>query len=254
MRLEQKVAIITGGARGIGKRYAMAFAKEGAKVVLADIDLAAGNVTVDALRKDGMEAFSTKTDVSNPESSQEMARQTIEHFGRIDILVNNAALLARFTVSRGAPFYQLDLNEWDQVISVNLTGVFLCSRAVFPYMKVQGGGKIINIASATFFLGVSGLSHYAASKGGVIGLSRALARELGEYGINVNCITPGSTLSEDSTDQAALEFRKQALARRSIKRLEYPEDLVGAAIFFASSDSDFITGQNIVVDGGYIMH
>jgi len=254
VRLEAKVAIITGGAHGIGRSFAMAFGYEGAKVVIADINLAAASETVDALKKNGIESLSIETDVSSPESTEEMARQTVKRFGRIDILVNNAAVLASYSASRGAPFYEIDLNEWDQVISVNLKGTFLCTRAVFPYMKEQAGGKIINMASSTFFWGPATMAHYIASKGGVIGLSRTLATELGQYQINVNCIAPGSTFSEDPTNKEALEFRKLLVRRRIIKRLEYPEDLVGTAIFLASSDSDFITGQTIVVDGGQIMH
>ena len=253
MRLKDKVSIITGGAEGIGKSYAMGFAKEGAKVVIADINSTAANVLADALRKEGAEAFSIKTDVSNPESAEELVKKTIEHFGRIDILVNNAAILATYTPLRG-PFYQLDLDEWDRVMAVNVKGAFLCIRAVFPYMKAQGKGKIINIASTSVLWGGTSNAHYVASKGGLIGLSRALAREMGEYNINVNCIAPGSTSSEDPSNQVALEFRQRVIPRRAIQRLEVPEDLVGTAIFLASPDSDFITGQTIVVDGGHIMH
>lgn len=254
MRLEGKVAIITGGGRGIGRSFAIAFGKEGAKVVVADIDLSAANETINELTKNGVEALSNRTDVSSIENTEEMVRQTIHHFGRIDILVNNAAILASFSPSRATPFYEIEVNEWDRVMAVNLKGIFLCTRAVFPYMKEQARGKIINMASSTFFWGPPNQAHYIASKGGVIGLSRALATELGRYQINVNCIAPGSTFSEDSTDQVAQEFRKLVIPRRAIRRLEYPEDLVGTAIFLASSDSDFITGQTIVVDGGQVMH
>lgn len=252
MRLKEKVAIITGAGGGIGRHFALGFGREGAKLAIADIDLAKADETADALRKEGAEACSIKTDVSNPESAEELAKKTIEHFGRIDILVNNAAILATYSPLRG-PFYQLDLDEWDRVMAVNVKGAFLCIRAVFPYMKAQGKGKIINTASTSVLWGATGNAHYVASKGGLIGLSRALAREMGEYNINVNCIAPGSTSSEEPSNQVALEFRQRAIPRRAIQRLEVPEDLVGTAIFLASPDSDFITGQTIVVDGGHIM-
>jgi len=251
MRLKDKVAIITGGARGIGRSCAIAFGKEDAKLVIADINPATAEATVNTLRKEGIDALSIRTDISSPESTIEMARRTVEHFGRIDVLVNNAFTGPRFDAR--VPFYKIDLNEWDRVISVNLKGTFLCSRAVFPYMKDQGG-KIINIASLAFFTGVPNMAHYVASKGGIIGLSRALARELGKYKINVNCIAPGSTFSEDPTDKEALKYREESIARRILKRVEYPDDLAGTAVFLASSDSDFISGQIIVVDGGEVMH
>lgn len=252
MRLKDKVAIITGGAMGIGKSYAEGFAKEGAKVVIADINLAAANALSGALQKKGTEALAIKTDVSSLEDTRVMAEATIKRFGRIDILVNNAAVYMRVKAPE-VPVYELDPEDWNRVIAVNLTGVFLCSRAVFPHMIKQNSGKIINIASSLAFKARLNYAHYVASKAGVIGLTRALAREGGDYNINVNCIAPGSTLSEEQTEQS-IEYRKREMAVRVIKRLEYPEDLVGTAIFLASSDSDFITGQTIVVDGGCIMH
>ena len=252
-RLEGKVAIVTGGAQGIGRAYALGMANEGAKLIIADVNLQAAEVTAsDIQAKDG-EALALETDVSSVQSTQEMAKTTAERFGGIDILINNAAVFGRVKISK-MPFYELDVDEWDRVMAVNLKGAFLCCRAVFPYMKAQGGGKIINISSVQFFRAGGLYAHYTASKGGIIGLTRALARETGEYNINVNCIAPGSTFSEDPSDKAALEFREQAIARRAIKRVAYPEDLVGTAIFLASSDSDFITGQTILVDGGIIMH
>ena len=253
MRLKDKVAIITGGAAGIGKSYVNGFAREGAKVVIADIDLAEANVLADTLRKEGKEVVVAKTDVASIEDTAEMARITMERFGRIDILVNNAAMYMRPRISQ-APVYELDPDEWNHVIAVNLTGVFLCSRAVFPYMIEQAKGKIINISSILAFIGLPNYAHYVASKGGVISLTKTLAKEGGDYNINVNCIAPGSTLSEEPADQAALEFRKHEVSFRAIKRVEYPDDLVGTAIFLASSDSDFITGQTIAVDGGRVMH
>ncbi len=263
MRLERKVAIVTGGANGIGKAYANGFSKEGARVVIADTDLEAANAAVTGITKRGGEALAIKTDVSSITDTEEMARKTFERFGCIDILVNNAAIFGKVKISREVPFDQIDLDTWDRVIAVNFKGVLLCARAVFPYMKAQGSGKIINVSSSQFHTGGAGKSkyaHYIATKGAVVGLTRALAREFGEFNINVNCISPGSTFSEESQasstpeDEEVLERRVRApIESRCIKRVEYPEDLVGTAVFLASSDSDFISGQTIVVDGGHIM-
>ena len=181
-----------------------------------------------------------------------MAKKTVERFGKIDILVNNAAIYMRPAISVG-PFYDLDLDEWDRVIAVNLKGPFLCIRAVFPYMREQSKGKIINVTSNLFFSARDNFTHYIASKGGVVGLTRALAKELGQFNININCIAPGSTLSEEPSDEA-LEYRRRVLPMRAIQRIEVPEDLTGTVIFLASPDSDFITGQTIVVDGGRALH
>ena len=258
LRLKDKVVIITGGAQGIGRVYALGMADEGAKLVVADINMDKAEATAKEIRAKGREALAVKTDVSSPESTQEMAKKTVDRFGRIDVLVNNAAILEKIRITR-VPFYELDLNEWDRVIAVNLKGTLLCSRAVFPQMKVQGRGKIINVTTTGFFFGNPNYVHYVASKGGVIGLTRAMARELGDYNINVNCIAPGATVSEDPNDKAAYEQRVKKLTQQMIpklclKRVQYPEDLVGTVIFLASSGSDFITGQTIVVDGGDVMH
>jgi 3-oxoacyl-[acyl-carrier protein] reductase len=257
MRLRDKVAIVTGGAQGIGKAFITGFGKEGAKVVVADIDLEAATITANKVVENGGKALAVRTDVSILEDTEEMARKTVEHFGKIDILINNAAVFGRVKISKDIPFHELDLDEWDRVIAVNFKGVVLCTRAVFPYMKAQSGGKIINMSSGQFNNGGGGgvrYAHYIATKGAVVGLTRALAREFGNYNINVNCIAPGSTFSEDPKDTAALEMRKRVVESRCIKRVEYPEDIVGTAIFLASSDSDFISGQTIGVDGGIQMN
>ena len=257
LRLKDKVVIVTGGAQGIGRAYSLGMADEGAKLVLADINLDKAEATAKEIRAKGREALPLKTDVSSVESTQEMAKKTVDRFGRIDVLVNNAAILEKIKISR-RPFFELDLNEWNRVIAVNLTGTLLCCRAVFPQMKAQGGGKIITITTSGFFFGNPNYVHYVASKGGVIGLTRAMARELGDYKINVNCIAPGATVSEDPSDKAAYEQRvkklTQVFPKLCLKRIQIPQDLVGTAIFLASSDSDFITGQTIVVDGGDVMH
>lgn len=251
MRLKGKVAIVTGGARGLGKAYASRLYEEGAKVVVADI-LDATNV-VQAIDKREGEALALYTNVSEEESTQEMARKTIEHFGRIDILINNAAISTTIVKK---PFYEISANEWDEVIQVNLKGVFLCCKAVYPQMKKQGKGKIINISSGTFFKGLPNFIHYVTSKGGIIGFTRALAREVGGAGICVNAISPGYTLTEVLTEKPhdPEEFVRDIVSSRCFKRDELPEDITGTIVFLASEESNFITGQTIVVDGGSVFH
>jgi len=258
MRLKDKIAIITGGANGIGKAYVNGFSREGAVVVIADTDYKAANNLAASINNKGGHAFALNTDVSAIRDTEMIAEETVKRFGRIDILVNNAAIFGRIKISREIPFNELPLDEWDKVIAVNFKGVLYCMRSVVPFMKSQGGGKIINITSGQFFtggLGKSKYAHYIATKGAVIGLTRAAARELGEYSINVNCIAPGSTLTEESEDDEVKERRIQSpLQSRSLKRVEYPEDLIGTAVYLASSDSDFVTGQTIIVDGGGVMN
>lgn len=253
MRLKDKIAIVTGGADGIGKAFVTSLAAEGARVVIADINLIAAQTLADNINKEGKEALAIKADISQVADVGNMVEKTVERFGRVDILINNAAIYVRVKASV-VPIEQLDPDEWDRLMAVNLKGVFLCSRTVFPYMKKQGGGKIINIASDLAFAGGANMAHYVASKGGVVSLTKAIALEGGDYNINVNCIAPGSTFSEDPSNLAALERRQQFASKRALKRAEYPTDLVGTAIFLASSDSDFITGQTIVVNGGWMVH
>ena len=247
MRLKDKVAIITGAARGLGRAYALRLAKEGAKVVVADI--LDGTETVGAVKAQGGEALYLKVDVTSEESTQEMALKTVERFGSIDILVNNAALFADLVKK---PFWEIPAAEWDKVMAVNLKGPFLCAKAVYPQMKKQGKGKIINVASGTFYKGLPHFLHYVVSKGGNVAITRSMAREVGDAGINVNTIAPGYTetefLKENPQDPA--EMNKMVSATRCIKRPEAPEDLTGTIVFLSSDDSDFITGQTIIVDGG----
>lgn len=251
MRLKGKVAIVTGGARGLGKAYALRLCEEGAKVVIADI-LDATNV-VQSIAKEAGEVLALHTDVSEEESTKEMARMTIESFGRIDILINNAAI-STTTVMK--PFYEISAEDWDEVIRVNLKGVFLCCKAVYPQMKKQSYGKIINISSGTFFKGLPNFIHYVTSKGGIIGFTRALAREVGNDGICVNAISPGYTLTEGLAEKPPYpeKFVKDIVSSRCFKRDELPADLTGTVMFLASEESNFITGQTIVVDGGSVFH
>lgn len=253
MRLHNKVAIITGAAHGIGKAYARRFAQEGAQVVIADIDAAAGEATARALLDEGFSAWARATDVRSYPAVAGLMRGAAEKFGRIDVLLNNAAIYVTQKLWKG-PVEELDITEWDRVIEVNLKGVFLCSKAVIPIMKQQRAGKIINIASGTFFSGSGNMPHYTTAKGGVVALTRVVARQLGEWNINVNCMTPGSTMSEESVTDDVLKRREGSMDKRAFRRIERPADIVGTAVFLASADSDFITGQLLVVEGGGIMH
>lgn len=253
MRLANKVAIITGAGHGIGKAYARKFAEEGAHVVIADIDATGGEAVAKALIDLNLSAWARATDVRNFPSVEGLMRETEKKFGRIDVLMNNAAIYVTQKLWKG-PVEELALEEWDRVVEVNLKGVFLCCKAAIPVMKQQRSGKIINIASGTFFSGSGNMPHYTTSKGGVVALTRVMARQLGEWNINVNCMTPGSTMSEESVSEETLKRREGSVDKRCFKRIETPADIVGTALFLASSDSDFMTGQLLVVEGGGVMH
>lgn len=253
MRLKDKVAIITGAAHGIGKAYARRFAEEGAWVVIADIDGQGGEASAKALIDSRLSAWARSTDVRDFASVEGLMQECVKKFGRVDILLNNAAIYVTQELWKG-PVEELAIEEWDRVIEVNLKGVFLCSKAAIPIMKQQKSGKIINIASGTFFSGSGNMPHYTTAKGGVVALTRVMARQLGEWSINVNCMTPGSTMSEDNVTADVLARREGSIDKRAFKRVERPADIVGTALFLASPDSDFITGQLIVVEGGGIMH
>jgi 3-oxoacyl-[acyl-carrier protein] reductase len=252
-RLEGRVAIVTGGGHGIGKAYAHRLAEEGAKIVIAELDAVASEALARELSGAGFEALGLRTDVADEASVEDMARRTLERFGRIDILVNNAAIFATVPMSR-SPFDQIDPAEWDRMMAVNLRGTWLASRAVIPQMRKQRYGKIINISSGTALKGSPSRIHYVTSKAGILGFTKSLALEVGKDNICVNCVAPGSTLSEENPDEAILKMRASAAGSRALQRVQKPEDLVGAVVFFASSDSDFITGQTLVVDGGSCMH
>jgi NAD(P)-dependent dehydrogenase (short-subunit alcohol dehydrogenase family) len=249
-RLQGRVAIVTGGGHGIGKAYARRLAQEGAAVVIAELDGPAAERVAAEL---GAQALAVRTDVAEQASVENMARHTVERFGRIDVLVNNAAIFATVPMSR-APFDEIDPAEWDRMMAVNLRGTWLACRAVVPQMRKQRYGKIVNISSSTAIKGSASRIHYVTSKAGIIGFTKTLAMEVGKDNICVNCIAPGSTLSEENADDALIQYRQAAAATRALQRMERPEDLVGAVAFFASSDSDFITGQTLVVDGGACLH
>jgi NAD(P)-dependent dehydrogenase (short-subunit alcohol dehydrogenase family) len=249
MRLGGKVVIVTGGAKGIGRAYCLGTAAEGARVVVADI--ADPKPTVKEVEAAGGQALGVECDVASEGDTQRLATATLERFGRIDVLVNNAALYGPL---KRRSFMEIPVEEWDRVMAVNLRGLFLCARAVFPAMKAQGKGKIINIASSTFFKGVPHYIHYTTSKGGVVGFTRSLARELGDFGVRVNAIAPGFTLSGENERNISEERKQANIQMRMLRRAEVPKDLVGTLVFLASDDSDFISGQTIVVDGGASVH
>ena len=250
MRLKDKVAIVTGGAKGLGRAFAIRLAEEGARIMaVTRKDMANLKQTVNRIENIGQTAALFQADVSKEADTVAMAKETVRAFGRIDILLNNAAV---YDGIKRKPFYDIDSDEWDLVMSVNVKGAFLAAKAVFPYMQEQGYGKIINLASEVFFTGSHGFAHYVSSKGGIIGLTRALAIELGPYNICINCVAPGFTDTEASRGLA--DVSKYDTSRTPLGRVETPEDLTGAALFLASPESDFITGQTLLVDGGRAMH
>jgi 3-oxoacyl-[acyl-carrier protein] reductase len=249
MQLQGKVAIVTGGARGIGKEIALRFAREGAKVVVCDVLDSA--LTAREIKAAGGDVLVLKTDVSSEADTVEMARKTAEHYGKIDIIVNNAAIFAGEEGRKFVkPLDQITVEQWDKIMSVNVRGVFLCCKAVVPYMKKQGQGKIINIASTVAFAGSPVFLQYTTSKGGVVSMTRALARSLGEFNINVNAIAPGLTVTESSQDVTSSEMFKQVFASLAIKRITKPEHIAGAAVFLASADADQVTGHILAVNAG----
>ena len=252
-RLRGRVAIVTGGGgrNSIGRSISLRFAEEGACVAVLDVDTEGAEHVAGEIRDGGGSALALTCDVSLPEQCDAAAAcVAAEWGGRIDILVNNAAALKGLSLR---PFTEWTVEDWDRQLAVNLRGQWACARAVFPFMKAQGYGKIINITSSTFWEGVAGLTPYVASKGGVIGFTRSLGKEVGEYGIRVNAIAPGYTLTEAQQAHAEIDpgwAELQRNAQALNQRNEVATDLAGPAVFFASDDSDFITCQTLVVDGG----
>ncbi len=248
--LQGKVAIVTGAGGDIGRAIAVRYAQEGARVVVAEIQQELADRTAGAVKDAGGEVLALATDVSTRLDTEAMARRTFEQWGRIDVLVNNAAM---FGTLRRVPFHELTEEEWDACMAVNLRGMWLCCKAVFPYMREQRSGRIINIASGTLFWGAPGFLHYVTSKAGVVGLTRAMAREVGEHGINVNAIAPGLTMTSGALATTSREMAEQRASAGAFKRPEEPADLVGTFVYLASDDSAFVTGQTIVVDGGRVL-
>jgi 3-oxoacyl-[acyl-carrier protein] reductase len=246
--LEGKVAIVTGGATGLGKAYCLGMAEAGAKVVVFDIAEQAQQTAAEIKGKGGS-AMAFIGDVASVEDTRRMAEDTVKQFHRIDILVNNAAMASGLTRK---PFVELPIEEWDRLMAVNLKGTFLCCRAVFPQMKAQGKGKIINVSSVSAYTGGGSFIHYVTSKGGVLSFTRGLAAEVGRYGICVNSIAPG-VINTESTTSTIADIAKAMTNLTPLGRLGEPDDLVGAVIFLSSDHSDYITGQTLRVDGGRYM-
>jgi 3-oxoacyl-[acyl-carrier protein] reductase len=254
MRLKDRVAIVTGGARGLGRAFALRLAQEGARImvmniVLRDNDLADMNETVRLINGMGGDARLFEGDVANERDCLAMAEETDRAYGRIDILINNAAIYDGLVRK---PFHEIALDEWDRVMTVNVKGAFLATRAVFPFMKDQKYGKIVNLCSETAFTGSHGFVHYVTSKGGILAMTRSLAVELGPHNICINAIAPGFTDTEASRSLA--DVNRYDTSRTPLQRLGTPDDITGAALFLAGPESDFITGQTLVVDGGRYMH
>jgi 3-oxoacyl-[acyl-carrier protein] reductase len=257
-RLEGRVAIVTGGggANSIGRAICLRYGREGARVAVLDINIAGATAVCDEILQAGGTALPVACDVTDLNQCKAAAKFVAEAWtGRIDILVNNAALFGGMGTWR--PFNEWSVEEWDTMQQVNLRGPWFCCQAVFQYMREQGYGKIINLSSSSFFQGVPGFIHYSTSKGGIIGFTRALGRELGEYGIRVNAIAPGFTVSDaqlgltrDSPQWYEENRDRQALHERN----EIPDDLAGPAFFLASADSDFMTCQTLLVDAGVTPH
>jgi NAD(P)-dependent dehydrogenase (short-subunit alcohol dehydrogenase family) len=249
-RLKGKVAIVTGGASGIGKAIALRLARDGAAVVIADIQKF-GEAAAEIAKATGSRTLGLEVDVSSVEDVETMAAETIRALGRLDILVNNAALFSSLELR---PFGEIPVDEFRRVMEVNVLGVWLCCRACVPHMRKGGYGRIVNLASGAPLKGVPLFLHYISSKGAVIAMTRGLAREVGTDGITVNALAPGFTLSENvAKHEAHVRQGERTKMTRAIARDEKPEDLVGTVSFLASEDAAFITGQTLVVDGGSAM-
>ncbi len=244
--LNNKVAIVTGAGTGLGKQTSIKLAEKGVTVILASNDFQSIKETEKTIHALGGKAIAIQTDVSDEESVKSMVQKAGASYGTIDILVNNAAIYP------SKPFEEVTVDEWDRVFAVNSRGYFICAQQVLPFMKKQKWGRIINISSITFFLGFENLIHYVSTKGSTIGFTRALAREVGQYGITVNSVAPGAipTAAEEiHPDREA--YNKRILTSQSVKRRGTPEDIANAVLFFASEKSGFISGQNLLVDGGW---
>jgi NAD(P)-dependent dehydrogenase (short-subunit alcohol dehydrogenase family) len=250
-RLAGKTAIVTGGARGIGRHYSQALAAEGARVMIADIEDGSALAAEIAQKHGADAAASAICDVSDEQAVAALVGETLARFGQIDVLVNNAALYAKLSPRN---FNEWDAELWDRVMAINVRGPYLMVRHVAPQMMACRSGKIINIASGTAYKGTPRMLPYVTSKGAMLAFTRALSRELGAYGIAVNSLSPGYILSETGLENATHveEARIPVRNSRAFKRDAYPEDLIGTLVFLASSDSDFVTGQSIVVDGGSV--
>ena len=245
--LKGRIAIVTGGGRGLGRSFVRHFAEQGAIPVIAQRNSEAAIALQRELEGEGHRALAVRTDVSDPASVAELVERTLAAFGRIDVLVNNAAMLEDLTIG---PFWELPLDEWRRAIDVNVTGTFLCSRAVVPAMQKGEWGRIINLSSTNWISGKPNYMHYTASKSAMIGMTRAMARELGRWNITVNALLPGTTKTEVSRTSADDEYFERALRQQAIQRLADISDHARVLLFLCSDEAGFISGQSLVCDGG----
>jgi NAD(P)-dependent dehydrogenase (short-subunit alcohol dehydrogenase family) len=250
MRVQDRVVVVTGGASGLGRHYCQLLAEEGARVVIADVKYEDACTVADELNGDGADrALACAVDVTSPDDIAAMTQAAVDHFGTIDILVNNAGIYPH------KDFLEIDFAAWRSVMSVNLDSVFLTCSSIVPVMREHGGGKIINVSTNLVWVGLSGMVHYIASKAGIVGFTRALAREVGPYGITVNALAPGAVppprerMSPES--KASID---SVIEYQSVRRPEQPRDLANVVLFLCSADSDFMSGQVITVDGGLAFH
>lgn len=247
--LEGRVAIVTGAGGGLGEGICSALASSGAAVAAVDVARDKAERVAERVSRNGARCVAFEADVSDRSSVEEMAKRVTGEFGDVDILVNNAAIYPI------RPWTEIREEEWDEVLAVNLKGYFLCARAVFPHMKARGHGRIINVASITFFIGFANLLDYVSSKGGVVGFTRTLAREIGPEKITVNAVSPGAFPTDaEKIHPNPDEYNRWVLDQQSIKRRGTPEDVGNLAAFLASDAASFITGQTIEIDGGWAMH
>ncbi len=251
--LDGRVVIVTGGSGGIGIVASELMANRGAHVVLAELDGDRAEIEAKRLSNQGLKVSAIQTDVANKQSVQAMVQKVTDQVGRIDGLVNNAAMFSRVPMSRVGSL-EIPEAEWDKMMEINVKGVWNVCSAVAPVMKAQNYGKIVNISSGTALKGSPSRIHYVTSKAAVIGYTKSLAMEVGEHNVYVNCIAPGSTLAEENPTPEIIAVREKAATSRCIKRVQTPEDLAGPIAFFIGPDSDFITGQSLVVDGGSCLH
>lgn len=245
--LKDRVAVVTGGGQGLGRAFCKAFAAQGAVAVIADVNGSKASLVAEEIVTAGGRALAVETDVSNVSSVESMAQQVIKRCGRVDILINNAAI---FSTLEMRPFGEIPVEEWKRVMDVNVNGPYLCARALSPTMTSAGWGRIVNISSASMLEGRANYLHYTTSKSALIGMTRSMARELGKDGINVNAVLPGATFTEIERKTVSPGQMQALIDGRCIKREERPEDLIGTILFLSSDASAFITGQSITIDGG----